>query len=164
MLAVGTPVLGIGKLMMEGGKRIILSRPDDSRRHIITTSSRSELIRSLRSDARVVRIVCWLFGITGGVFLAYIVYRNVSRARYVARTRQQMDELRLRRRVAAAQDAAAGETMVTCVVCCSQPRDVLLLECGHLCVCSECALALPSPRYCPVCRQVVDRIVPTYVS
>ena len=165
MLEVGTPVLGIGKLLVEGGKRIKLSPPDDSRRYILTTSTRTELIRSLKSDARLVRIIFWVLTIGGVASLAYITYRNVSNAWKATRTRRLLDKYRLQRRAAAGSDDVTNhDGRVACVVCLSQPRDVLLLECGHICVCSECALALPSPRSCPICRQRVERIVPAYVS
>ena len=36
-----------------------------------------------------------------------------------------------------------------CVVCLSAPRDTVLLECRHACVCEQCAGTLAT---CPLCR------------
>ena len=44
-----------------------------------------------------------------------------------------------------------------CIVCAMNPRDVILLTCGHVCVCSNCAALLPSNR-CPVCRAHIDKV------
>ena len=94
MLVVGVPVLGIGRLVMDNNQRIKLTPPEDGRRYFITTSSRSELVRSLKADARLLRIASWLFGITGVALIAYLVYRHVFRARREARTRRVLDEHR----------------------------------------------------------------------
>uniref|UniRef100_A0A8C5DCY1 RING-type domain-containing protein n=1 Tax=Gouania willdenowi TaxID=441366 RepID=A0A8C5DCY1_GOUWI len=46
----------------------------------------------------------------------------------------------------------------TCVICLNQPRNCVLLYCGHVCCCFRCYQALPQPR-CPVCRQAIIRVV-----
>jgi E3 ubiquitin-protein ligase MUL1 len=43
-----------------------------------------------------------------------------------------------------------------CCVCMVRPRQVILLDCGHVCVCTHCAPALNT---CPYCRAVVLRRV-----
>lgn len=37
-----------------------------------------------------------------------------------------------------------------CVVCLAAPRDVILLECGHICLCEGCAKQIDA---CPLCRK-----------
>lgn len=49
-----------------------------------------------------------------------------------------------------------------CVVCLTNEREVVLLNCGHVCVCGDCAFALPEPKKCPVCRERVERFVTTF--
>ncbi|XP_043213529.1 E3 ubiquitin-protein ligase LRSAM1-like [Amphibalanus amphitrite] len=43
-------------------------------------------------------------------------------------------------------------TELECVVCMDHKTEVIFLNCGHLCVCRQCAGPLSS---CPMCRQVV---------
>lgn len=69
-----------------------------------------------------------------------------------------LDEARARRE---AQGNDLPESLM-CVVCCGL-RDVLLVPCRHVCVCSECALKL-NPRVCPVCRTEIERIQPVFYS
>ena len=38
-----------------------------------------------------------------------------------------------------------------CVACLTDPREIILLPCRHLCVCSQCFSHLTIDR-CPVCR------------
>lgn len=47
----------------------------------------------------------------------------------------------------------------SCVVCMENPRDTVLLECGHIAVCHHCAVKLSS---CPICRGAIVRVVKTY--
>jgi hypothetical protein len=43
-----------------------------------------------------------------------------------------------------------------CVVCLSAPRECVLLECGHACVCEQCSATLAT---CPMCRAHIERVV-----
>lgn len=45
-----------------------------------------------------------------------------------------------------------------CVVCMHQPRDEVLVPCGHMVLCQGCCksiMASPSP-ICPMCREVIE--------
>nr|KAF6506721.1 mitochondrial E3 ubiquitin protein ligase 1 [Rousettus aegyptiacus] len=52
----------------------------------------------------------------------------------------------------------------TCVVCLSNFKSCVFLECGHVCSCTECYCALPEPKRCPICRQEIARVIPLYNS
>ena len=53
----------------------------------------------------------------------------------------------------------------SCVVCLSQQREVILLDCGHVCVCADCATEIMRTRpQCPVCRSSIDRVAPAFIS
>jgi len=167
MLSVGVPLLGIGKLMLVGGGRIVLSPPDSGggHRYFLTTSSRHELVRSLKSVARRLNVARWLVGIAGLAAVAYIVSRAVRRYKSQSESRRLLAELRQRRQPTDPTSPVTVEaSSPQCVVCLSQAREVVLLDCGHICLCGDCAAALPTPKLCPICRQHVHRIIPTYVS
>uniref|UniRef100_A0A663LPD1 RING-type E3 ubiquitin transferase n=1 Tax=Athene cunicularia TaxID=194338 RepID=A0A663LPD1_ATHCN len=58
-----------------------------------------------------------------------------------------------------------GETLKnSCVICLSNTKSCVFLECGHVCSCRECYQALPEPKRCPICRQAISRVVPLYNS
>lgn len=51
---------------------------------------------------------------------------------------------------AVANDTDANE----CVICLTDPREVAVFPCRHMCLCSVCAEALPSQaNKCPICRR-----------
>ncbi|CAL9228966.1 unnamed protein product [Arabidopsis halleri] len=52
-----------------------------------------------------------------------------------------------------------------CVVCLSEPRDIAVLPCRHMCMCSGCAKALRfQTNLCPICRQPVERLLEIMVD
>jgi len=164
MLVAGVPLLGVGKLMLVGGSRIVLSPPHDGRRYFLTTSSRHELVKSLKSVARMLNVARWVFGIAGLTAVVYLVSRAVKKYKSQCESRRLLAEFIDRRQVETLDMEFTTSGSPVCVICLSQPREVVLLDCGHICVCGECATALPLPKLCPICRQQVNRIIPTYVS
>lgn len=60
-----------------------------------------------------------------------------------------------------------AENEKTCRICLSNPKNVILLPCGHVCACPDCAVALMSGRSglpkCPICRTVVKEKKAAYV-
>ena len=46
---------------------------------------------------------------------------------------------------------------VECVICLTNPPNVLFSQCGHICVCNKCGDILETERgrvKCPLCRQI----------
>ena len=54
---------------------------------------------------------------------------------------------------------------LVCVVCLGAEREVILLPCGHVCVCATCAdTLLQRGDLCPVCRGPIRTVMPAYLS
>ena len=130
------------------------------------------------------KVITYVLSITG-VFLSGLLlhrlYKEVRERRQYSALLRQLSEQR--REASATQedlmDAApaggmttseAGETdrnesspVADCVVCLTNPRNVILLSCGHVCVCADCAEMLPSNR-CPMCRSYIDRVQPFFIA
>lgn len=58
-------------------------------------------------------------------------------------------------------DRATAEESEPCAVCLEEPRWALLVPCGHMAMCIECAeKVLHGTRpFCVVCRQPIERIL-----
>ncbi|CAN7037019.1 unnamed protein product [Brassica oleracea var. botrytis] len=57
-------------------------------------------------------------------------------------------------------DAVDENARKECVICLSEPRDVTVLPCRHVCMCVGCAKELRfQTNLCPVCRQHVERLL-----
>eukprot|EP00347_Sterkiella_histriomuscorum_P003446 403364265 len=53
-----------------------------------------------------------------------------------------------------------GEDKV-CLICLSEPRNTIIMPCGHLCVCSDCGDKLNQKNQnCPICRATISSLVP----
>ena len=53
----------------------------------------------------------------------------------------------------------------TCIVCLTEQREVILMNCGHVCVCASCAMEIMATRpLCPVCRADIIRVSPAYIA
>lgn len=51
-----------------------------------------------------------------------------------------------------------------CIICEDNEKSVVLVPCGHLCLCKRCANQLSHyDQYCPLCRMLIHRKVDVYV-
>ncbi|KAG7160025.1 Mitochondrial E3 ubiquitin protein ligase 1-like [Homarus americanus] len=155
MLVEGTSVLGIGRLVLKNeGLHLEHS---DLIPYMITMKNKKDI----EAPIPYLRLL-GLLTACGMVFYSYrVVSRWYVKWRKDARRRAEesiLDEARARRE---AQGHDLPESLM-CVVCCGL-RDVLLMPCRHVCVCSDCALKL-EPRVCPVCRTDIERIQPVFYS
>jgi E3 ubiquitin-protein ligase MUL1 len=48
-----------------------------------------------------------------------------------------------------------------CVVCCENQREIILLPCGHVCLCENCSERIED--YCPVCRTAIETKATAYI-
>ena len=106
----------------------------------------------------------WLALICGACSVGYMSYLAYQKYKAWQSRREMMravNELRAARERGGRDE---DDDSQTCVICLSNPREVVILDCGHICVCLSCAEALPHPQHCPVCRQNVTRVIPVYVS
>ncbi|KAL0457274.1 UNVERIFIED_CONTAM: putative E3 ubiquitin-protein ligase LUL4 [Sesamum latifolium] len=47
-----------------------------------------------------------------------------------------------------------------CVICMTEPKDIAVLPCRHMCMCSDCAKALRlQSNKCPICREVIEALL-----
>jgi len=47
-----------------------------------------------------------------------------------------------------------------CVICLDQPKEIMLIPCNHMCVCSKCSQKV---TICPICRQQTEQKIKVYV-
>lgn len=178
MLIVGTQLMAIGRLVKEGDD-IKMKPPSDDYKYIISRKTKDELVRLLQNRAWIYKIVARVLGVAGFTlicFWVYRVYRKVRKINEIEKMKKQIQQQRDReeqRRARTAYRSDSNRTSVIseesqdwdnrqCVVCLNNQREVVLLNCGHVCVCGDCAFALPEPKKCPVCRERVEKFVTTY--
>ena len=58
-----------------------------------------------------------------------------------------------------------ASSALQCVVCLTAGREVILLDCGHVCACRQCADTLLREEHpCPVCRAEIRTVKPAFIS
>lgn len=180
MLLVGRHLMAIGKIVKEG-EEIKMMPPSSDFRYILSQKTKDELVRLHRNKATIYKVLVGVLGVAGATLICVLVYRYYKKIKnYKDEQRRKEEFQRLRDREEQRRARIAHRTnpetllsntnsntsdnwdQLKCVVCLTNEREVVLLNCGHVCVCGDCAFALPEPKKCPVCRERVERFVTTF--
>jgi len=125
-------------------------------------------VHEIEAHAAFIAAVSFMFGIVGSGLLVYWSWKYVKQWMERRRSQRILEEFR---RLRQEQDSGVDGDDVpanvagvaACIICLTAPRDVVTLDCGHVCMCAECSHQLPEPRVCPVCRETIQRITPIYM-
>lgn len=169
-LQVGTALTGVGELILDADDSLVLQPPTNGSQYFLSIVDFESLRREQQSTAAWWKVLAIASASVGTAVLLWVCRR------YYQQLRHRWDQEQQRREFARLRDEASGlhtaggaeeageETQVEnpCVICYSQPRDCILLDCGHVCCCHRCFQALLSPQ-CPICQQRIRRVVPLYI-
>lgn len=162
MLTEGTVMTGVGKLVLESNGHVTLGPPSKNLNYFLTTQSESSIVRALEAEAsflRAMAVVCGIVGVAIFVNIAHKAYKQYKKKKAVDERRQLLQELRERTRRLPYNETSQAPP---CVICLTNPREVVILECGHVCCCADCAENLANT--CPICRKPITRFWPAYIS
>lgn len=172
MLIDGSLLTAVGELVVAGDGSIHLRSPqvncgDRQLPYILSTLPYSALLNTYETLISVCKWSLVFFGGVG-VILCYLLVRRWLRVRYGRRNARDEDEilreLQLSRRDAP-PDGLADHLL--CVVCLDQTREVIVMPCGHVCLCADCMIQInqrsPYERNCPMCRRAIDQIARAFV-
>ncbi|XP_070801245.1 mitochondrial ubiquitin ligase activator of nfkb 1-A-like [Pituophis catenifer annectens] len=158
MLLVGSSLTGIGELAQRPDGTLCLQPPSNGADYFLCLEDWQTLLSGLQSASNFWKwtaLVC-------GFVAAVVVLRALRRAHRIRRLNREREAQRqefedyLRNHNQDEELPANG-----CVVCLTNPRECVVLPCGHICLCFHCFQALPNPS-CPICRGLIDRVVPLY--
>lgn len=187
MLREGSIITGIGELTRSTSKpeSLVLQPPINGTPYYITTMSLSSLLRKLDDKKKIYRYkinsmvylflynildsriynyrwLCVMFGAIG-LFIGGMVLRRYLKDREEQRIanelRKSLEESRKERRQKV-RDKNVPEDQL-CVVCRTNPREIILIPCGHVCLCEDCSLDIAST--CPVCRNNINQKNAAYI-
>ncbi|XP_043282929.1 mitochondrial E3 ubiquitin protein ligase 1 [Venturia canescens] len=165
MLREDTVITGIGELARDSTNphSLILQPPADGTPFYLTTMSVGSLLRKLDERRKTYRWLCLVFGAIG-VLIGGIVVRRYLKDREEQRLadelQQALEETRRTRRRRVREKDLREEQL--CVVCRTNPREIILLPCGHVCLCEDCADDITSD--CPVCRAPIAQKNAAYIA
>lgn len=108
---------------------------------------------------------CIIFSIIGIIITGALTYKY-WKARVRRRRLQQMNEFHERARIERRRNHGNNlplDVEFTCIICYINPREMVLLPCGHISMCADCSLRCINDP-CPVCRQRVTSTNFIYIS
>ncbi|CAJ1072124.1 mitochondrial ubiquitin ligase activator of nfkb 1-A [Xyrichtys novacula] len=166
MLKVGTALTGIGELVLDTDGSLNLRPPANGSPYILSNADFETLRGDQESTVGLWKALAIVSALAGAAALLWVGrrYYNQLKIRW-EREEERREFERFRAELPRAHGGVANPNQDedTCVICLTQPRDCVLLECGHVCCCHSCYEALPQRR-CPMCRQHIMRVVPLYYA
>lgn len=165
MLKVGTLLTGVGELSLDSDNQLSLGQPSDGTSpFILTVLPVSSLLKKLDEQSR---LYWWLAAFTGSVGLVILysvsrkAWKHYKRKEEERRNKELLEAGRKQRRQTVRGDNVVSEAE-RCVICQSNPREIFLLPCGHVCMCEDCSSRVED--FCPLCRTSIVQKYPAFIS
>ncbi|KAL6260063.1 hypothetical protein P5V15_007602 [Pogonomyrmex californicus] len=164
MLREDSIITAIGELSKSKTESnyFILQPPLNGPPFYITSMSITSLMRKLNDHKKIYRIFCLMSGALG-IVLATIMarryWKNKQQQRLAEQLRQSLETSRQERRQRV-RDRDLREDQI-CVVCKTNAREIILLPCGHVCICEDCSVSINNN--CPVCRTQIIQKAAAYI-
>lgn len=172
LFQVGTVLTGVGELTLETDGTLNLRPPSNGSQYFLSIADFDTLRGEQESTTVLWKVLAIVSAFTGAAVLFWIGRRYYCQLK--TRWERERERREFERLLAdaprapapatgpeAPHDGAEEHIENACVICLSQPRNCILLDCGHVCCCHSCYQALPQHR-CPICRQTISRVVPLY--
>ncbi|XP_066459298.1 mitochondrial ubiquitin ligase activator of nfkb 1-A-like [Eleutherodactylus coqui] len=157
ILPLGAVMTGLGKLVLNKDGIIALQPPPKGCKYILSCEGYEDILKEQQSAASLWGVGTLLCGALGAIVLCIALYRAYQRHKQKNGRQEHFDE------VQTDSSLSDGETSSErlCIICISRLRDCVILPCGHVCCCFLCYQTLPT-QLCPICRCLIQRVVPLY--
>lgn len=172
MLTDGSLLTAVGELVINSDGSIHLRSPMNSDRgypFILSTLPYSALLNTYETLVSVCKWSLVFFGGIGAV-LCYVLIRKWLRIHYGRRHAREEDEILRDLRESRPSTEEENDDLPDwqrCVVCLVRNREVIVLPCGHVCLCADCMVLINQQnvlqRNCPMCRQRIEQIARAFV-
>ncbi|KAK9503558.1 hypothetical protein O3M35_010091 [Rhynocoris fuscipes] len=164
LLKEGSVITAIGEVSKGLDGNIQLSPPSQGYPYFITSMPVSSLLRKLEEQKTTYRWLTYLFGGIG-IALAVIITRRLWLERQAKLRDEELKKKLEATRKERRQNARSGENLSEnerCVVCRENPKEIIILECGHVCICEDCSEGIT--KDCPVCRSPITNKAAAFIS
>lgn len=161
MLLENTTLTAIGKLTIEN-ENLKMSPPDSNFTYFLTTLSYDSLYYKINNHARIYKGIFIVMCAISSVLIAYYskkIYKEIKRK--IDRRRDLQRCLEAKKYSRKSTGVIPDYKAPKCVVCLDNPIEIVVLECGHACLCLNCADQ--EIKTCPMCRKKVHRLIPVYI-
>ncbi|XP_055531899.1 mitochondrial E3 ubiquitin protein ligase 1 [Wyeomyia smithii] len=161
VLRDGSFITAVGEIELDGNS--IRLQPSTVAPMFLTTATKNTLLKRFeeaKSSMLFKVIVC---GTISAVLIGLIskkIYKRKKVEWEERRVREMLEKSRAQRRALARQQVYNDEQK--CVVCVDNPKEVICLPCGHVCLCETCAEKIKTS--CPVCRSKIETKAAAFIT
>lgn len=163
MLRDGSYITAVGELSRSKSGYLKIQPPKDGLPLYLTTATKSSLLKRLASSRDFLRVLLVIFGSVAVAASCRIAYK------YIKRRKQRAVEDSMKKQLAAgrkerrqqARERNLADVQV-CVVCTENPKEIILLPCGHVCICEDCSDNITDN--CPICRERIESRAPAFIT
>ncbi|EFN86310.1 Mitochondrial ubiquitin ligase activator of nfkb 1 [Harpegnathos saltator] len=164
MLRVDSIITIIGELSKSETKSdmLTLQSPLNGSPFYITSMSLPTLIRKLDDHRKIYRVICIICG-TIGLLIGGTVMRRYWKDKEQKRIAEELRrtlEISRRQRRQRVRDTDLRTDQI-CVICNTNAREIILLPCGHVCICEDCSDSINNN--CPICRTPIMQKAAAYI-
>ncbi|XP_014478990.1 PREDICTED: mitochondrial ubiquitin ligase activator of nfkb 1-A [Dinoponera quadriceps] len=164
MLRVDSVITVIGELSKSETKSgmLTLQPPLNGSPFYITSMSITALIRKIDDHRRMYRLVCIICGAVGLLIGGTVIrryWKDKERKRTAEELRRNLETSRRERRQRVRDADLRADQM--CVICNTNAREIILLPCGHVCICEDCSSSINDN--CPICRTRITQKAAAYI-
>ena len=171
LLLDGTVLTAVGELVVSKDGSFQLRSPADSKQSLPFILSNLPYISLMNGYEALISVCKWSLVFFGGIgiYLGYAMLRRWLRARSTRRPNREEDDIlrELRESRRPNDDDEDIADWQRCVVCLMHNREVIILPCGHICLCADCMILIneqqPLQRNCPICRQQIEQVARAFV-
>jgi len=169
MMMDGTLVTAVGELVVNSDGTMYLRSPTSSDHRFPFFISNMPFNDLCETYENLVSVCKWSLLFFGGVgvIICYLMIRKwLHKRNSRRRTTDEVDILRQLQQSRLPVDENLQGDWQRCVVCLTHNREVIVLPCGHVCLCADCMILInqQAQRNCPVCRQQIVNIARAFVS
>lgn len=107
-------------------------------------------------------VIC---GIIGGALTAIIlrrIYLRKKQERIERKLKEALEKARRERKQQSRTKPRELREDQKCIVCIENPKEIICLPCGHVCLCEDCSSKIQLT--CPVCRASIDNKSVAFIS
>lgn len=161
LLEEGSVLTAFGSLSVAADGSVKLIPPTDGVCYYLTQLSHPALVSKLRSELGVLRVTCLVLGCTAVGLSFYLLFSWWKTRQARAQRRKdsmRREEAKMQRRKLN-RDSTSDHPC--CVICRTNPVEVMILECGHVCLCTDCSEMVSGN--CPMCRSPIKRSVAAFL-
>lgn len=161
VLRDGSFITAVGEIELDGST--IRMQPSPVAPMFLTTATKNTLLKRFeeaKSSMLFKVVVCGTISAVLVGLIAKKIYKRKKIEWDERRLRDKLEKSRAQRRAKARQQVFNDEQR--CVVCVDNPKEVICLPCGHVCLCENCAEKIK--LNCPVCRSKIESKAAAFIT